>query len=165
MGRCKGHGRTLRSAACRLISCGTLFAAAVATVPQTAPADSLLDTLHGKGILTPSEYERLQGTELPPETRHELIDLLRLKGLLTEEESERLQPHAPVPAAAPPATPTPPSLVAVSPVATAPMPAAPGYLAGYDNGSYGRFSDPGAGAPNPNKHSNNAVLGRMQLEF
>ena len=30
---------------------------------------------------------------------------------------------------------------------------------------YGHFAQTGSGSPNPDKHSNNAVLGRAQLEF
>ena len=127
--------RKERGTICDPFAVASVVIVVVLLTARSVAADPLLDTLHHKGVLTNSEYKRLQGTEMPPETRRGLIDVLRQKGLLTEEEAQRLEAGAAT-AIAPPPTPPAPAVAAASPAAPAPTPAAPSFQTGYDNGFF-----------------------------
>ncbi|MBI4517951.1 MAG: hypothetical protein HY699_19270 [Deltaproteobacteria bacterium] len=84
--------------------------------------DRLLDLLRQKSVLSPEEYERLEGARLSPGPRAGLIEVLRSKGVLSKQEAQGLAP--------PPST----AETVVAPPADAPQ-------LGYDEGFFVRSAD------------------------
>lgn len=69
-----------------------------AILVDSAGAETLLDVLHEKGVVTDDEYRRLHGGDFPPSQTRDLIELLRAKGVLSPDEAKRLAQPSPPPA-------------------------------------------------------------------
>jgi phosphate-selective porin OprO/OprP len=86
--RVKGMGAASR-VVCRARVWGVVLLVAVRAASARG-ADSLVDVLRQKGVLTPEEHARLRSAEVPEAQRAALVDLLRAKGILTGEEAAML---------------------------------------------------------------------------